>query len=58
MPHPALTRVPDELLMPGTGRDEHARPRRLLAWLAANHCRPTLADLETERRRRTDERST
>ncbi|MBR7744450.1 hypothetical protein KC207_14235 [Phycicoccus sp. BSK3Z-2] len=53
-PTALLAAIPDELLFVGH-RDNRSRAKRargLLAWLEANNCRPTFADLEAERRRR------
>lgn len=52
MSHPLLSEIPDELLRRAYGPGENVRARRLLAWLEHRGYRPTLAELEDERRRR------
>lgn len=50
--HPLLSEIPDALLHRATGSAESTRPRRLIAWCEHRGFRPTLAELEDERRRR------
>ncbi len=52
-PHPKLTAVPDALLLRGPKHREKARTTALLAWCEQAGFRPTLADIEAERTRRT-----
>lgn len=59
-PHPLAPLIPDELLWVAD-RSDHARRRRahdLLDWCERHGWRPTFAELEDERRRRSEEHIT
>ena len=59
MQHPLLSEIPQLLLdRRAAPAADRARARSLIDWCENHNFRPTAADLDDERRRRTQERNT